>query len=239
MPDCLTGSTRHDPVLKILAVDTALGACSTAVLDGQTIRAQACEPMERGHAERLAPMVRETMEAAQLGFDRLERLAVTIGPGTFTGQRVGYAFMRGLRLALKCPLIGVTTLEAMARAAMAQTGVGCSAVLHDAKRCEVYVAVYENGHALVPVQIAGFEEALQQIRNSARAAKAPLALAGTAANAAASVLREYGVGAIETGIVAPNAIWVARMALSAPEPSTVPRPLYLRPPDARLPASTL
>src|ERR1700690_1762227 len=113
--------------MKILAVDTALGACSTGVVEDETIFAHACEPMERGHAERLAPMVRETMETAQLGFAALERLAVTIGPGTFTGQRVGYAFMRGLRLALKRPLVGVTTLEAMAQAAMQETGLRCAA----------------------------------------------------------------------------------------------------------------
>jgi tRNA threonylcarbamoyladenosine biosynthesis protein TsaB len=224
--------------LKILAVDTALGACSTAVLHDETILAHACEAMERGHAERLAPMVRDVMEAAQLDFAALERLAVTIGPGTFTGQRVGYAFMRGLRLALKRPLIGVTTLEAMAQPAMQETGARCAAVLHDAKRGEVYVAAHEIGRTVVPVQIAGFEEAVQMIRDAARAANTALALAGTAAGAAASALREYGIEVLETQIVAPDALWVARMALSMREPETVPRPLYLRPPDARLPAST-
>ena len=90
----------QDPV-KILAVDTALGACSVALLDGDDIRAHIFEAMDRGHAERLAPMVEEAMR----GFDfaALDRLAVTTGPGTFTGQRVGLAFMRGLRLALKNP----------------------------------------------------------------------------------------------------------------------------------------
>src|SRR5436305_1750824 len=147
--------------MRLLAIDTALGDCSTVVLDEDRILAHACERMERGHAERLAPMVREAMEAAQLEFAALERLAVTIGPGTFTGQRVGYAFMRGLRLALECPLIGVTTLEAMARAAMQETCLEWGSALHDAKRGEVYVAVYAGQRTLVPVQIAGFAEAVQ------------------------------------------------------------------------------
>jgi tRNA threonylcarbamoyladenosine biosynthesis protein TsaB len=73
--------------LKILAVDTALGACSTAILDDETILAHCLEPMERGHAERLAPMVRDAMAAASLDFPALDRLAVTVGPGTFTGHR--------------------------------------------------------------------------------------------------------------------------------------------------------
>src|SRR5580698_7057611 len=106
----------------LLAVDTALGACSVALLDGDKIRAHIFEPMDRGHAERLAPMVEEAMKAAHAEFATLTRLAVTTGPGTFTGQRVGLAFMRGLRLALQIPLIGVTTLETIAAAAMAETG---------------------------------------------------------------------------------------------------------------------
>ncbi len=108
--------------MKLLAVDTALGACSAALLDGDTVLAHRFEPMERGHAERLAPMVEEVMREAALPFTALDRLAVTTGPGTFTGQRVGLAFMRGLRVALKKPLIGVTSLAAMAAQAMDETG---------------------------------------------------------------------------------------------------------------------
>ncbi|HEX9159073.1 MAG TPA: tRNA (adenosine(37)-N6)-threonylcarbamoyltransferase complex dimerization subunit type 1 TsaB, partial [Rhizomicrobium sp.] len=70
--------------MKILAVDTALGACSAAILDDDSILAHCLEPMERGHAERLAPMVRESMATADIGFAALDRLAVTVGPGTFT-----------------------------------------------------------------------------------------------------------------------------------------------------------
>src|SRR5215469_16115139 len=101
----------------LLAVDTALGACSVALLEGDQVRAHMFEAMERGHAERLAPMVDEAMNAAKAEFPALTRLAVTTGPGTFTGQRIGLAFMRGLRLGLQVPLIGVTSLEAMAAAA--------------------------------------------------------------------------------------------------------------------------
>jgi len=107
--------------VKILAVDTALGACSAALLDGDKILAHSFETMDRGHAERLAPMVEETMKQAGMAFAALERLAVTTGPGTFTGQRVGLAFMRGLRLALKRPLTGLTTLETIAAGAMDET----------------------------------------------------------------------------------------------------------------------
>src|ERR1043165_9851133 len=106
--------------MKILAGDPAPGACSVALLQNQNVLAHIFEPMERGHAERLAPMVEEAMKGVD--FSSLDRLAVTIGPGTFTGQRVGLAFMRGLRLALRLPLTGVTSLEAMAAQAQSETG---------------------------------------------------------------------------------------------------------------------
>src|ERR1700748_3661782 len=107
----------------ILSVDTALGACSVAVLKDENILAHRFVEMARGHAEALAPMVQDTMAQAGIEFSALDRLAVTTGPGTFTGQRVGLAFMRGLRVALNKPLIGITTLSAMAHQALAQSAL--------------------------------------------------------------------------------------------------------------------
>jgi len=221
--------------MKILAVDTALGACSAAVLDGEIILARRFELMERGQAECLAPMVRDAMEEAALAFGSLDRLGVTIGPGSFTGQRVGYAFMRGLRLALKRPLIGVTTLAAMAQEALAETGAQGAAVLHDARRGEVYVSAVING-SWVPARLATLEVAMRTVLDAAGELEGPLAFAGTAGPIAAQSWRAQGRAAVETDISAPDALWVARLALAEPEPDSVPRPLYLRPPDARLPA---
>src|SRR5215469_18736749 len=113
--------------MNILAVDTALGACSVAVLADDQVLAHRLEFMERGHAEALAPMVEQAMRDAGVGFPALDRLGVTVGPGTFTGQRVGLAFMRGMRLALGRPLIGITSLEAMAFQATEETGVALAA----------------------------------------------------------------------------------------------------------------
>src|ERR1700743_1857586 len=125
--------------MKILAVDTALGACSAALLEDENVRAHRFVAMERGHAEALAPMVEEVM--AEHAFESLHRLAVTTGPGTFTGQRVGLAFMRGLKVALNLPLAGITTLAAMAEQAKAQCGTARAIALHDARRDEVYVEI--------------------------------------------------------------------------------------------------
>ena len=150
--------------MRILAVDTALGACSVALLENNATLAQILEPMERGHAERLAPMVAEAMQAAKADFQTLDRLAVTVGPGTFTGQRVGLAFMRGLRLALRLPLTGVTTLEGMAAAAMAETGEAKVAAIHDARRSEAYLLLRHGEMVVQQPVVMLFVDAIERIR---------------------------------------------------------------------------
>ena len=100
--------------MKILALDTAMAACSVAVIDTARILplASAYVPMERGHAEALAPMVQQAMRDSGLQFAEIDRIAVTIGPGTFTGVRIGLAMARGLGLARAIPVIGIDTLSA-------------------------------------------------------------------------------------------------------------------------------
>lgn len=211
----------------LLAVDTALGACSVALLDGDEVCAHILEPMERGHAERLAPMVDEAMKSAGADFARLTRLAVTTGPGTFTGQRVGLAFMRGLRLALKIPLVGVTTLEAMAAAAMAETGETRAAAIHDARREEAYLLLKDDDTIVQPPVVLPFVDAVARIR-----AFGACAIAGTGATQARESL---GGGFKLSHIRQPDALWVARLARNMPAPEDAPGPLYLRAPDAKLP----
>jgi tRNA threonylcarbamoyladenosine biosynthesis protein TsaB len=213
--------------LKILAADTALGACSVAVLAGETILAHRFEEMARGHAEALAPMVQDTVAEAGLAFSALDRLAVTTGPGTFTGQRVGLAFMRGLRLALKKPLTGITTLEAMAAAAQASR----AAAIHDAKRDEAYLLLWENGETVLAPAVLPFAEAVERIR-----AFGACALVGTGAVTAHQTL---GADFALTFIRQPDALWVARLAMRRPAPENPPAPLYLRAPDAKLPERVL
>jgi tRNA threonylcarbamoyladenosine biosynthesis protein TsaB len=213
--------------VKILAVDTALGACSVALLEDDKTLAHIFEPMDRGHAERLAPMVEEAMRIAGLGFSSLDRLAVTVGPGTFTGQRVGLAFMRGLRLALRLPLTGVTTLEAMAVAAMAQTGEQKAAAIHDARRNEAYLLLSDGERVVQRPIVLPFANAVEQI-----ALFGNCTLAGSGAQAAAEKL---GPGFALSGIRQPDALWVARLAAQRPPTQDAPGPLYLRAPDAKLP----
>ena len=212
--------------MKILAVDTALGACSVAATDGERTLAHRHEFMDRGHAEALAPMVEDAMRDAKIEFASLDRLAVTTGPGTFTGQRVGLAFMRAMRIALHRPLIGITTLAAMAEAAKAETNLTRAIALHDARRDEVYVEIDGTPEVLL------FDDSMQALRSLV--GDAPIALAGTAAPRACEALSKRFV--IST-IRQPDALWVARLAAIAPTTETAPRPLYLRAPDAKLPAA--
>ncbi len=211
--------------MKILAVDTALGACSAALLQDDQVLAHIFEPMDRGHAERLAPMVQEAMRGVE--FSSLTRLAVTIGPGTFTGQRVGLAFMRGLRLALKIPLAGTTTLEVMAIAAAAETGLPKAAAIHDARRSEAYLLLKDGADTVLQSTVMPFDEALARIGDFG-----PCALAGTGA---ASAFETLGSKWKLSSVRQPDALWVARQAAAMPAPATVPGPLYLRAPDAKLP----
>lgn len=212
--------------MRLLAVDTALGACSCAILEDTRVLAHRFMVMERGHAEAIAPMVEETMRESGIAFAQLDRLAVTTGPGTFTGQRVGLAFMRGMRIALKRPLVGITTLEAMAHQAMAEMGLARGASLHDAKRDEVYLeTIPGDGPSLM-----SFDDAVTLL-----AAKGVSALAGTAAPRAAEKLADTVLSSVRQ----PDALWVARLALNREATSEAPKPLYLRPPDAKLPAQRL
>lgn len=211
--------------MKILGVDTALGACSVAVLDGDTVLAHRLVVMERGHAEALAPMVEASMREASLAFSDLDRLAVTTGPGTFTGQRVGLAFMRGFRIALNKPLLGVTTLSVMAQQAMAESGCGVGVALHDARRDEVYLEIV--GAVQQPPCVLTFEDAVGCISRIEQ----PIVLAGTAAKRAHVHLPH----AMLSHVLQPDALWVAGMAQKLRATDAPPKPLYLRAPDAKLP----
>ena len=215
--------------MKILAVDTALGACSAALLEKDRVLARRFAAMERGHAEALAPMVEELMREARLAFQALDRLAVTVGPGTFTGQRVGLAFMRGMRTALGKPLVGVTSLAAMAEQARAETGASCAAAIHDARRGEVYLEVLDPP---LSARLLTFAEACSALSGLRR----KIVLAGTAAARTAEVLRSSGLETQVCSIVVPDAVWVARLAARMEPDGFPPRPLYLRAPDAKLPA---
>lgn len=149
--------------MKLLALDTAMAACSVAIIDTDHVLplADAWVAMERGHAEALAPMIKSAMVQSGLEFCDLNRIAVTIGPGTFTGVRIGLAMARGLGLALGIPVFGIDTLSAIA--ANIPSGDTAILVAADAHKDEVYAALLGGDGkvlrrpAVVPVATAALE----------------------------------------------------------------------------------
>jgi len=220
--------------LRILGLDTALGACSVAVRVDTGLRACARQDMPRGHAEALAPMVESVMREAGLAFSELGRIAVTTGPGTFTGQRVGLAFARSMALALNIPAIGVTTLEAMSAEALADSGADWAASIADARRDEVYLGINDrDGREIVAPCVLALSDAAALIAVSVTGKGI---LAGTGASLLAARLAALKVDAHISSILQPDAVFVALIAANRGAEIHPPHPLYLRPPDARLPS---
>lgn len=136
--------------MRLLAIDTALEACSVAVLDGEgeDMRLTAAsEVLGRGHAERLMGMIGEVMAEAGTAFTALDRIVVTTGPGSFTGLRVGLAAARGIALVVGAPAVGVTTLAALAEQARSQDAATGEHPLH-------VVLAAQGGRGLRPVLFA-------------------------------------------------------------------------------------
>lgn len=207
----------------VLGLDTCLTACSVAVTDGGRVLAHASEVMARGHQERLAPMAERVMAEAGLSFDRLDRIGVTVGPGSFTGLRVGVAFAKGLGAALGLPTAGVGTLEALAADA---DGLAFAAI--DARRDQVYLQGFEDGRALMAPDVLPVAVA------AARLAELAMGRSLTLVGSGAPLLAGVSPGARILPVEGADARHVARIAGSR---SAAPlRPLYLRAPDARLPA---
>jgi len=201
----------------VLAIDTAGTGCSAALYDSDRdiVLGAAGEDIGRGHAERLMEFVDGALSAAGLDLPAIDRVAVTIGPGSFTGIRVGVAAARGLALALGIPAVGVSTLSALA----AERN-GPLLVAIDAKREEVYWQVFAaDGSEVTPPAIATVEEA----RAMAQAHD------GDIAGSASALLRE-GVAVEADGV---DIATVARLGARLDPENHLPKPLYLRGPDAK------
>jgi tRNA threonylcarbamoyladenosine biosynthesis protein TsaB len=215
----------------ILAIDTALDACAAGVLDTEAghLLAQESEAMKRGHAEALMPLIARVMKASGIAFSDLDRIAVTTGPGSFTGLRVGLSAARGIALAANKPVVGVTTLTAYAAPIVSQNAEHPVISAIDARHDHVYFqAVRGNGSSLVPPRVAPIEEALGASKFGA---------AYLVGNAARMLADRWPADAPPPFKVdaqaAPDIAWVAWLG-AAVSPNTAPaRPFYLRAPDAK------
>ncbi|WP_038035372.1 tRNA (adenosine(37)-N6)-threonylcarbamoyltransferase complex dimerization subunit type 1 TsaB [Thermopetrobacter sp. TC1] len=211
----------------ILGMDSCLQACSVALCDrasGQVLSHRR-EELERGHAEILPDMVDAVMMDAGDPYERLAFIAVTRGPGSFTGVRIGLSFARALGVTLEIPVTAMTTLEAIARNVGANPERLPVASVIDARRDEVYIQVFDADYApLTDAMAVRADEA------AAILPPGPCLLIGTGAE----FLADEDTGRfLADASPLPDAEVVAMHSLVEPAPQTLPEPLYLRPPDAK------
>ncbi len=218
-----------------MALDAAGAACSAALWRDGGVRASRMEPMRRGQSERLVPMIQEVLAEARTGFRDLDAVAVTIGPGGFTGVRIGLATARGVALAWRRPLLGFSNFLVLAAAAGAEAG-GAIAALIDARRRDIYAQAFDAGLAPLGAPAAVLPEAL-----AAHLPDGPLLLVGDGVAQALPALRAAGRDpALSKAPGLSDAVHLARLAAAADLPplgAPAPAPLYLRPPDVTLPGS--
>jgi tRNA threonylcarbamoyladenosine biosynthesis protein TsaB len=228
--------------MRTLAIDTCFAACSVAVSwsdgTGQTVRVSRCERMEKGHAERLIPMIGEVMAGAPFGLDQIERIVVTEGPGTFTGVRIGIAAARALSLATGARVETMSSLELMVRTALGRGDVPVAgqdiAVAVDARRDELYFQLFDgNG-------LGALTEPLLVTPENAVALTKPggtLALGSGADALAAAAQRARHEISTTLPDLQPDAQYfvdgLGAAVVGDRARRAAPRPLYLRPPDAK------
>lgn len=227
----------------VLGLDASTTACSAAVVVDGRVVTHRFEEMERGQAERLNPMIGEVMAEAGVAFQNLGLVAVTTGPGAFTGLRIGIACARAIALAADVPLAGVTTFEALAHAVPAEErrdggGSRTLVVCVNGKRRDVFVQRYDAAGAVL-----GAAGALAPGDARVALATGRLLLAGDGVGPIAAALGgDAGTGAdqrirVSRALSPPDAVHVALIAATAGAAASPPRPFYIRPPDARLPGA--
>lgn len=214
----------------VLALDSAAASCSAAVTMDGSVRACASAPMAHGQAEALVPMLQAVMKDAGCAFTDIDVIAATVGPGSFTGIRVGLATARGLALAAGVPCLGVTTTEALAEGARVAGAAGRVLAVLDTRRADVYAQAFDGSDAMAPPGAVPYT-ALVDL-----AGDGPVSLVGDAADKARDLLGAQAT--VLAGVNQPDAEHVAALAARRfvlGVPADLPQPLYLKPPQATVP----
>ena len=221
--------------LNVLAFDTVTSSCAITIWQNHQILAEEQQFIDRGHAEVLVPLIESALVAAKLSYQELDLLAVTTGPGAFTGIRIGLATARSLALVCKLPLIGITNFEALVHAIPKSERVGCKVlVVLETKRSDFYICLYDENLSILvepkTIDGAGLELLVK---------KGILLLAGDAIERALPFLQRPGLQVVKSATktyVDPAS--VAELAVSIMDCGGVknkPLPFYLKPPDVNLP----
>lgn len=221
--------------MNTLAFDTCFGGCSVAATwpaPGGIASAHRFERLERGHAERLTPMIRDVMDEAPFGFSGIARIVVTTGPGTFTGQRVGIAAARALSLATGAPVGTFSSLAVMAFTAAHEIAADVAGKVLvaavDARRGEIYFQCFA-GSDWAPL---GAPELIAPAAAARKLGAQDAVAVGSGAEMLAAAARDLGFSvATRLAALEPDVRFIPQGAVMPG--SSLPRPLYLRPPDAK------
>lgn len=209
----------------LIAIDTSATICAVGVANPAKPPVLITRDIGRGHAEALPGLLDQAMAEAGLAWAEIERVAVTVGPGSFTGVRIGIAAARGLGLVIGCPVVGVTTLAVHAEAARKIAGAVPILALMPARGDDLYGQFFAaDGTEQTPPEIAPTAAFATQVTDGVR-------LAGPGAPAAARLVAA-GDGLIVHADPAPDIAALLRLGAAARQPETPPKPVYLRPPDA-------
>jgi tRNA threonylcarbamoyladenosine biosynthesis protein TsaB len=217
--------------MRVLAIDTALGACSAAVLDTELggIIASESLAMLRGHAEALMPLLERLVGAMGTPLHQIDRVVVTTGPGSFTGLRVGIAAARGIALAADKPAVGISTLLAYAAPHLADDQTAPVVAVVDARHAHVYLQTFApGGRTVIAPRLAPLSEAVRA------AAEAPARIVGNAAQAVADGLAAIrSLPIVIDARAAPDIAWIATTGAALAADQAPPKPQYLRAADAQ------
>lgn len=226
----------RDP-FALLAIDTSLGGVSVCLLLEDDDRTAAAETilMERGHAEALLPMVDRVIATLDGGFAALTRIAVAIGPGSFTGIRIGVSAARAFGLACGVPVVGVSTLAALAAPAIAAGFGPTIAAAVDAHHGHVYVQSFSGeGETRLPPTILPAAEAIRAV------GPGPVRLIGSGAPMLAIEAWSAGIEAnIDDRGAVPDIHYLARLGRLMDPARARPQPFYVKAPDARPPTGSV
>lgn len=221
--------------MNILGMDTCFPALSVAVgRDIGTPNARVAsftEAMATGHAERLLPLVAEMLSQSGLTIRDVDRIAITIGPGSFTGTRIGIAAARAVKLARGLPIVAFTSLEAIALSPALAPAHGEDLIIAiDAHRGEAYVQEFDatTRNAVGPPRVVAIADLASLSRDR------PIYAAGTAAQAVAvAIAQAGGIARARPGMLFPDMAAAVLMAATRAPAGAAVEPLYLRPPDAK------
>ncbi len=211
----------------ILAFDTTVAACSVAICNEDRALAHRQEVMSQGQAEALMPMIQDCLKQVGTDYAEIDRIAVTTGPGSFTGVRVGIAAARGIALAAAKPVIGVPTTEVLALG-VPESDTRILSVI-DTKRGDLYAQMFNlERQAEGPPQVIGIDNLFAWVGDNA------VCVVGDGAEAAVESLGSAAMRSA-AGPFADTRV-LARIAASRAPSSESATPIYARAPEAKLPA---